>query len=140
MCISSSLCCLVCQVEGWLEGATASVPCLILLSPVSPVLGQEEASKWERVRGAEVSTRICSGADHGGPVLTGLRVLAFAGLPAPSQLLHWSPCCRLGRMVLAIFTSLQGAVSILQTKGPVQRGPGLIGASPADQVLKPRAV
>ena len=51
-----------------------------------------------------------------------------------------SPCCRLGRIVLAIFTSLQGAVSILQTRGPVQRGPGLVEGSPADQVLEPMAV
>lgn len=51
-----------------------------------------------------------------------------------------SPCCRLGMMVLAVFTSLQGTVSILQTRGPVQKGPGLVGGSPADQVLEPRAV
>ena len=48
--------------EGWLWGTTTSVPCLVLLSPVSPVLGQEEASKRESIRGAEVSIRICSGA------------------------------------------------------------------------------
>lgn len=50
------------------------------------------------------------------------------------------PMPRLGMMVLAVFTSLQGTVSIFVDKEALYEGPGHKSEVLADQVLEPRAV